>query len=138
MKRMCCALIVLCLMASFVPAAFAAQENEATVFPRLVAIAANSVDIDIDEETGVANCDAQCIAKSNYTVKVVCKLQRWNGSSWTTLKTWTNTDTYAAYVAESWAVYKGYTYRVYATFYVYDANGTLLETVSSYDSQSYM
>ncbi len=137
MKRICCVVLVLCLVAMFAPSVFAVPNDMPMVSPRFVAIDTTTVGISIDEDTGIASCDAQCIAQDDYTIRVECKLQRWNGSSWVTIKTWTNTDTYIAYVAEDWAVYKGYNYRVYATFYVYDENGTLLETFSSYDSQSY-
>lgn len=138
MKRILCLVIVMGLIVSVAPVAFATQQDEMSVTPRFIAIAACSTDLTINESTGVATCETQCIAKDAYTVKVICKLQRWNGASWVTLRTWINTDTYAAYVSENWAVYRGYNYRVYATFYVYDENGTLLETISSYDSQSYM
>lgn len=136
MKRVCCALLALFMVTSLAAPVFA-DESE-TVAPRLATIATNTVTISIDNATGIASCDALCYAKADYTVKVVCKLQRWTGSTWTTLKTWTNTDNYIAYVSEKWAVYSGYTYRVYATFYVYDSSGTLLETVSNSNSQTYM
>ena len=137
MKRILCLIVVLCLMILLVPAVFATQQNELSVTPRLVTIAACTADIAINEDTGIASCDAQCLAKDDYTVKVICRLQRWNGATWVTLRTWINTDTYLAYVSENWAVNRGYTYRVYATFCVYDANGTLLETINAIDSQDY-
>jgi hypothetical protein len=139
MKRSICLIVILGLLVTFVPTVFAAQEDELSPTPRLVAISLCDADININEDTGIASCEAQCLAQStDYTVKAICRLQRRSGATWVTLRTWSNTDTYLAVVFENWAINRGYTYRVYATFYVYDENGTLLEEYSTYDYQSYM
>ena len=135
MRRVWCVILTLLMVTTLAAPVFATEYEP--VLPRLVAIATNTVTIDIDTATGIASCDALCYAKADYMIKVVCKLQRWTGSTWTTLKTWTNTDNYIAYISENWAVYSGYTYRAYATFYVYDSDGNLLETVSNSNSQTY-
>ncbi len=68
----------------------------------------------------------------NYDAYVKVELQRKNGSSWTTIKTWT--DRYEAYamVSNYYAVTSGYQYRLKLTHKAYDSNGNLIETITKY------
>jgi len=59
------------------------------------------------------------------------------GSAWTTLKNWTASGTTYASLNKVWAVNSGYKYRVYATFRIYDSNGTIVETATNTDTYNY-
>lgn len=137
MKRFVCILLALILMASVATPAMAATQNEQVISPRYTYIMTNSVTLTIDETTGVATCNAYCYATSNYTVVVECELQQYINSDWSTLKTWTASGTRIASLNKSWAVYSGYSYRAYATYYIYDGNGNLLETATNSNSKVY-
>lgn len=69
---------------------------------------------------------------NGYEAYVKVELQRQNGTSWTTIKTWT--DRYEAYamVSSYYAVTSGYKYRLKLTHKAYDSNGNLIETLTSY------
>ena len=68
----------------------------------------------------------------NYDAYVKVELQQKNGTSWTTIKTWT--DRYEAYamVSRNYAVTSGYQYRLKLTHKAYDSNGNLIETITKY------
>lgn len=122
------AILMLAVMA--VPASATASEDPG-VSPRYTYIKSNSVNLTIDQSTGVATCTSTCYATSGYTVTIVCKLQRYTGTTWGTIKTWnTSADRYAN-ISETWPVSSGFTYRVYSIFRIYNASGTLLETATS-------
>lgn len=129
-------LAIIMLMVSVLPC-FAAEVNTPVITPRYTHIHNNKVDLDINTTTGIANCYASCFTMGNYTVKVECKLQRYQGGFYSTIKTWTKTGSQLASVDENWAVYSGYQYRVYAIFYVYDSAGNLLESATSSASYNY-
>ena len=67
-----------------------------------------------------------------YEAYVKVELQQKNGTSWTTIKTWTDRDTEYAMVGSYYAVMSGYKYRLKLTHKAYDSNGNLIETLTSY------
>lgn len=87
--------------------------------------------LSIDETLGIATCYGKVSAKSFVPAKVVVQLQQNVSGNWVTLKTWTNTGTYSAAYTGTHAIYRGYTYCVKVTGYVYDANGVLQEISSN-------
>ena len=105
--------------------------------PRYNYIDNNSVGLTIDNASGIASCEARCYTSSGYTVRVDAHLQRYMGTYWVTLQSWTKTATGNAKAQGSWAVYSGYTYRTYAEFSIYNSAGTLLETGTNYKTVSY-
>ena len=137
MRRILTFLLALALLATSILPCFANEAETPSVTPRYTHIALNTVNLDINETTGVATCSASCYAIGDYTVKVECKLQRYQGGFYSTIKTWTSFGSEYASVYRDWAVYSGYTYRVYAIFYVYDAAGNLLESATSSASYNY-
>lgn len=70
-------------------------------------------------------------------VKTVVRLQQKLDSGWYTVKSWSDTGTCTAGASGSYAVARGYDYRVTVSAYVYDDNGNIVETGSSSDSDSY-
>lgn len=131
MKRTLTFLLVISILMSIAIPAFAAVPGDTIVQPQYTYIKTHSTNLSIDEDTGITTSRASCYAIGGYTVEVECKLQCYSGSSWTTLKTWTASGTNYASVNENWAVYSGYTYRVYATFRIRNSSGGLLESTTS-------
>ena len=137
MRKVLSIILTLALLMTCITTCFATESKASTISPRYTHIATNSVNLEINETTGVALCSATCYAPGTYTVEVECKLQRYQGGFWSTIKTWTSSGIRYASVYENWAVYSGYTYRVYVVFYVRDSAGNLLESATSSASYNY-
>lgn len=137
MKRFFMVILTVVLMLSFPMQGMAAQVDDSTVSPCYTYISTNKVGISINETTGVAECSAYCYTVGQYTVEVECRLQRYTGYSWSTIKTWSASNTRYASISGKWAVYSGYNYRAYALFCVRDSSGNLLESTTSIDSYAY-
>lgn len=107
----------------------------ATVTPRYTYTETVSAYIDIDTTSGVAHCRGDCVAYDAVKVEVKVYLQRYNEStsSWDTLKTWVAENTGIAAVDAYYSISSGYKYRVRTVGYVYNSDGTLVETVSASD-----
>ncbi len=135
MRRILAFLLALFLFSTFTFPVLAAQQEEPAIDPQMV-MHLNSVHLSIDS-WGVATCEATAVSDLDHTIQVVGMLQKWNGSSWGIIRTWTATDTVCVGLHGEYAVPKGYYYRFYARFYVYDANGELLEVVSNYKTVYY-
>lgn len=133
MKRTLCLVLALLLtMLSVVPVM--AAESEPSVTPRYSHIAQIYSGLSIGT-LGISACQASCYAESGDSVVLTAKLQRYNGSNWTTVKTWSATGDNYASISKNYAVYSGYTYRLCATCAVYDASGVLLESGTCYSHQ---
>ncbi|MBE6947504.1 MAG: hypothetical protein E7454_04560 [Ruminococcaceae bacterium] len=121
--------------ASAVASRAAAESEASAVTPRYLCIALNAVDFYIEEaSTNTVTSDVYCLLYDNYEVQIVCELQRYNNSKWNTIKTWTSSGMQEASLTKSWVVPGGYNYRAYATFYIYDNQGFLMETATNYNS----
>ena len=107
------------------------------VSPQYSIIEACDVDLIINRSSGVASCYASGYADGTYRVVIEYKLQRYMGSYWGTIKTWTSSGTSFASLEQTWAVSSGYTYRGHATCWVYDSAGNLLERGSVSKTYSY-
>lgn len=137
MKRILFFVLTLAILCTTAVPAFAAVPEDDALQPQFTYIDVTRVGLSINTSTGIATSTASCYAGGGYTVEVVCKLQRYTGSSWTTVKTWTSTGTSAASVNEIWAVYSGYTYRNFSTFIVRNSAGQILESTSNYKTYVY-
>lgn len=135
MRRLFTFFVILTILASIVIPAHAATSVN-TPQPRWSYLNSVSANININS-IGIATCSGRATARENITVKVVVRLQQLTDSGWSTIKSWTVTDTVSAYASGSYAVYSGYTYRTSVTGYVYDSNGNLLETGTSTDTYVY-
>lgn len=85
-------------------------------------------------DSGFADITASIRASKADKLKIKANLQKKNGSSWTTLKSWTKTaNASTATVSGSYHVKRGYCYRLKTKFYIY-SNGELKETINdTYD-----
>ena len=134
MKRLVSIGFVLLFLCSIIVPVFATGTTD--VQPRYTEINAVSADLEINA-LGIASCSGQVTAKHLNSVEVIVRLQKYTGTSWTTLKTWTSTGTATAYASGKYAVNSGYKYRVSVTGYVYDTDDTILETATARDEVEY-
>lgn len=130
MKRIFSLVVAFVMLVVIITPCFAVENSTPMVTPRYVYIITNSLNFSIDESTGVTTSGAYCCTYGNYEIQIICELQRYNNSKWNTLKTWTTSGMRDVSLTKSWAVAKGYTYRAYVTFCIYDSNGFLLESAS--------
>jgi hypothetical protein len=128
-------LVTVLLISTAIPANAALPEQPAV--PYYNHIDSYSVNLTINQNSGVASCTATCYTAGSNTIEIEYNLQRYLGSYWGTVKTWTSSGTSYASINQSWAVYSGYTYRGKATYRVYNSAGTLLETGSATKTYSY-
>ena len=70
MKRIIVALLAIAMLSAMAVPAFATPTEAAVVSPRYSYINSNSVDLTINQTTGVASCKSSCYASSGYTVKI--------------------------------------------------------------------
>ena len=90
--------------------------------------------LSVSGTTATIDCSVMGSLGEATKAKVVAELQMKNGSSWTTVETWTDTqNSYRASVYETHSVTKKETYRVKATVTVWE--GSLSETQTVYSSE---
>lgn len=135
MKRIFCILLaVIVILTSITPVM--AAVSEPSVSPCYAYIQSISAGLSINETFGLTACNANCVAFGGDSIKLTVALQRHNGSSWVTIKSWSATTTaHSEVINKNYAVYSGYTYRVRATCSVYNSAGTLLESGVCYSHQ---
>lgn len=135
MKRILSLILVMVFFLGFAVPAFAA-ESESAVSPRYTYIARLSSGLDISN-LGIASCGSSCWVPNvgTGTVKFYCRLQRYENSTWKTVKTWSKTGGTSCVVSESYAVSSGYKYRLRNTCSVYSSAGVLLESGTCYSNE---
>lgn len=113
---------------------FAVQENPAVlaeISPRFQNITSASSLLSISN-SGVAAVSANLRALGCEKTKIICNLQQQQSGGWTTLKTFSAEDNLSVLaMSGSWAVTKGYNYRIEVTFYAY-RNGVSESTTQYY------
>ncbi|WP_368294542.1 hypothetical protein [Dehalobacter sp. TBBPA1] len=142
-KIICMGFILLMAIFSAVPAYAAIDENNistqgsGTISPLFTYILQLNVGLNIDS-SGKAACmgDVSLYSGTN-RVDLTVQLQKFNGSSWSAIKTWTSSGVGmpGTTILQNYYVVSG-TYRVSATAKVYNSSGTLLETVTAYSPTS--
>lgn len=106
------------------------------ISPRFIGISLISADLSINS-LGRTTCSGSVTPSSDsYTTVLTVKLQKQNGSSWSTIKSWsdTNTGIEGVIIEKHYYVTSG-TYRVCSTAKIYNSSGTLLETESIYSAE---
>lgn len=98
------------------------------VAPCYKKIISTHIDFTINETTGIARCYASCVAESGVTIKIDGTLQQYTGGSWVYVTSWSVSGTRSVALDKQYAVYRGYKYRFIARFYIYDANGSFVES----------
>lgn len=137
MKRICTLFLAMLLTVTMVIPCYAISEQESAVQPRYTYIGVNKSGLTINETTGIAQCSSYCYTDGTYTVEVVSKLQKYTGGFYSTVKTWRSFGSGHAVIYGEWAIYSGYTYRLFSTFYVRDSAGNLLESATTSSPEYY-
>lgn len=122
--------VVICLL---VVVTSAATPNGEMIQPRLSKLTSLNATLDIDA-SGRATCYSSARDSDRTdSVSLYMELQRSsNGSSWTTVKSWSTTGSSFVSLTQSWYVNtSGYSYRVVATASVYNSAGTFVESVTA-------
>ncbi|MGM9600189.1 MAG: hypothetical protein ACI3W5_01210 [Faecousia sp.] len=124
------AFILVCVLLLGTAMPIAAADAGSAVQPRYTYIMDISAGIQVSG-WGVASCTGVLNAKIYTPVKITIALQRLDGITWTTIKQWEVTGTGSVSATKNYAIYSGYSYCVYVTGYIYDANGNCLEYTSA-------
>lgn len=111
---------------------FENDQQENSIAPYMLYIRDSSASLAISGTKATVDCSVSGNRTSATKAKVVAELQVKNGSSWTTVKTWTDTQNdYEAYVYETYTITKGNTYRVKASVTVWEDSLSETQTVYS-------
>lgn len=129
MKKLFFRIISLMLVVNLVVApavVFAAESEDTTVQPRYTNITSIAAAVNINS-LGKAVCTSSAmLTYTSDTGKLIMYLQKLDGNTWYTVKSWTDTaDPY--YMSGSYYVYSGYYYRCKAVLTVYDSSGNIVD-----------
>lgn len=128
---------VLCLLAVLlVPCQVFAAEGyqDEEITPLMDIIGDYTIDFGISGTTATVEAEVNGDCLTATRAKVIAELQVKNGSSWIPVEIWTDDrDYYYARVDETHSVVKGHTYRVKATFTIWEGDNS--ETVKDYSSE---
>jgi len=80
---------------------------------------------------GTVKTTGSVSSSAGNTASVTTELQQYKNGSWTTIKTWSGSNIGVISAGGSYAVAKGYSYRVYVTGKVLDSSGKTLETATN-------
>ena len=107
-------------------------QTEHAISPYMLYIRQTTSVLSISGTTATVDCSTLGVVGEATKAKIIAELQVKNGSSWTTVETWTDTqNSYRASVYEAYSVTKGKTYRVKATATVWDGSQSEIQTVFS-------
>lgn len=135
-KRITSGILILVLVLTSVASAVSATApSSEAIQPRWTRIYSLKAFLDISS-SGRADCSSKVMLKnSSDSAELTMSLQRSsNGTSWTTVKTWTDSGQGSISVDGSWYVLSGYYYRVKAAVKVYNSSGTLVESATAYSA----
>ncbi|NBJ16528.1 MAG: hypothetical protein FNP40_13395 [Dehalobacter sp. 4CP] len=138
-KIICMSLIVLMAIFSAVPAYAAidgksvSTQGSGTVSPLFTYILQLNVGLEIDSSGKAACLGKATLYSGTNRVDLTVQLQKFTGSSWSAIKTWTSSGVgmSGTTILQNYYVVSG-TYRVSATAKVYNSSGNLLETATAY------
>ncbi len=123
---------MLCLLA--IPASANTGDSRLLEYDHIDTITAN---LTIDRFWGIASCDGSIDASGDYPVCVEVYLQQKVDGIWQTLTSWSSNDQSWADAGGRYAIAKGYQYRTYTAGYVYDDNGTIIDSASAIYAVTY-
>lgn len=107
-------------------------QTENAISPYMLYIRQTTSVLSISGTTATVDCSTLGVVGEATKAKIIAELQVKNGSSWTTVETWTDTqNSYRASVYEAYSVTKGTTYRVKATATVWEGSQSEIQTVFS-------
>lgn len=107
-------------------------QTENAISPYMLYIRQTTSVLSISGTTATVDCSTLGVVGEATNAKTVAELQVQNGSSWTTVETWADTQNgYRASVYENYSVTKEKTYRVKATATAWEGSQSEIQTVFS-------
>lgn len=122
-KRMLCLLLAVVLLTSGI-SVFA----DDGISPYYTGTATISASLSIST-SGKATCTGKIHLYSSYTATLTVKLQRYENGYWSTVKSWSTSDSTS--LSKSYYVTSGYSYRVVTSASVYNSSGKYVEGPSA-------
>ena len=102
------------------------QDYVFDVAPYNIAITKRDYDFVINSD-GKAQCYGEVTVCPEYTVKLVMQLQK-KSSMWTTVQSWSETNSSFVVLDKEYSVEKGYSYRLMNVYIAYDSQGNQVES----------
>ncbi|MEL1134138.1 hypothetical protein AAC978_03055 [Desulfitobacterium sp. THU1] len=139
MKRIVCMFLIVFVTAFSVVPVYAAQtkipEEQNVVTPQFTYISSIIPSFKINSSGKSTSYGGASTYNSTHTIYVNIELQRYSGSNWSTIKSWSISGSGGNLVGteNDYYVTRG-TYRICVTAKVYDAYSNLMETQSIYSS----
>ncbi len=84
--------------------------------------------------SGKMNCQGTTTVRDGYNAGVTVELQQNTSSGWTTIQSWSDSDSDWAIIEQNYYVPKGYSYRVKTTHRSYTSSWSLIESVTKYSN----
>ena len=107
-------------------------QTENAISPYMLYIRQTTSVLSISGTTATVDCSTLGVVGEATKAKIVAELQVKNGSSWTTVETWADTQNgYRAGVYENYSATKEKTYRVKATATAWEGSQSEIQTVFS-------
>lgn len=133
-KRITSGIVILALILTAVASTASAYAPPTEVAqPQWTRISQLKASLEISS-AGRADCSGVIrLRNSSDSAEFTMSLQRSsNGTSWTTMKTWTDSGKGTVSMVENWYVLSGYSYRIKTTAEIYNSSGARVETATSY------
>lgn len=123
-KRIPVTLVSLVLILSMLCFSVSAIESEKTVEPRYTGISTFTTSLTIS--SGTAKCtSSSMLSDPSYSQTLTMRLQRSvNQSVWSTVQSWTGSNSFNISLSETRSITHGYYYRLYCTANVYTSSGS--------------
>lgn len=117
-------LLVFCMLC---PVALAV-DNSGSIQPYYLRLSSFNTELTL-ESINKVSCYAMAHSDTaSDDVKISLSLQKQSGSQWTTVATWSKTGSNTTVIDEDYTLRERGTYRLNAIAYVFDSNGTQLES----------
>jgi hypothetical protein len=130
MKRMTVFVLAVLIIVNLLPTPTLALGNN-EIQPRYTYIFMVGAKLVVDDHTGIATCTGSLETYSSHKLRIICRLQRLDAGTWTTVTSWTKQvdNKRQVILTESYSINTDKEYRVSVFAYVYDGN-TVIESAS--------
>lgn len=109
------------------------QGDASQIQPAYVGVTSISPKLSINT-SGAATCVNAIKVKTGYSVSAILELQHQEGSKWILNQSWKASGTSMVRFDKKYYVNHGYNYRLKSVVTVYDANGSVVEVVTTYST----
>ena len=111
-------------------ASIALVQANASVSPYFIAIVSYFNNLTLNSG-GRLTCEGETEVQYGYIAGITIELQQYN-KQWTTIKTWSDSDSTIVSLSKDWYVASGYQYRLKLTHTAMESDLTVVETFISY------